>query len=170
MFTEQGYHRVDTFDDLKKAIQLAERAGAIGQAHLMRGLHQGRIAYLPLLPDTSTTTLKTFIRSTCRRPAVLAIGDDDHLERGPGGWPLAARAIAWARAIMVHGAAAELDHYEAVLLSAERVGRCLIIECSTTTLPAWIARVSSAKNRPPTLVIEPREGPHPLPVAREALQ
>jgi hypothetical protein len=45
-----------------------------------------------------------------------------------------------------------------------------VIECSTATLSAWAALVGAAPHRPGALVIYPREGVHPRPVERRALQ
>jgi hypothetical protein len=170
MFNEQGYLRVDTFDDLPEAIRLNEAAGAIGQAHLLRALRQGRSAYFPLLPDSSSSKFKAFIRAAGQRPAIVLIGDDDGFDRGPQGWSLTDRAIAWARHIMIHGAGAEIVHYEAAVFAAQLAGRCLVVECSSATLPAWIALARMAAHRPPTLIIEPRNGIHPLPIDRRAMQ
>lgn len=170
MFDERGYLRVDTFDDLLEAIRLNEAAGAMGQAHLMRALQQGRIAYFPLLPDSSSSRFKAFVRAISRRPAIALIGDDDGFDRGPQGWSLTGRAVAWARRIMIHGAGGEIAHYEAAILAAKVAGRCLVVECSSATLPAWIDLARTAAHSPPTLIIEPRNGVHPLPVDRRAMQ
>ena len=103
------------------------------------------------------------------------------LAHGVGGYAVAmlalldsttrtARAIAWARRIMIHGAGAKIAHYEAAVLAAQARGRCLIVECSSATLPAWIDLARAAAHRPPTLIIEPRNGVHPLPLDRRAMQ
>jgi hypothetical protein len=170
MFYNRGYFRVDTPADLADAIVVSDRLGAIGQAHLMRALAQGRIAYLPLLPDTSATKFKAFARATSHRPTVLLIGDDDGFDRGPDGWAMATRAVAWARSVLVHGAGAELHHYEAAILAAQLVRRALVIECSSTTLDAWTALVAGAAHRPRALIIRPRGGVHPVPVDRSVMQ
>jgi hypothetical protein len=162
--------RIDTYADLADAIVLNEQAGAIGQAHCMRALLRGRIAYFSLLPETSASQLKAFIRATSNRPAVMLIGDDDRLDRGPSGWAQAERALRWARASMLHGAAAEIAHYEAAIVAAELVRRRLVIECSTATLGAWLALIRAAPHRPPTLLIRPRGGVHPLPIKRSVMQ
>jgi hypothetical protein len=162
--------RINNLDDLACAITLNEQFGAIGQAHLMRALQRGRISYLSLLPDTSATKFKSFARVTTDRPSVMLIGDDDGFDRGPDGWSLTPRAVAWARSIMVHGAGAEIVHYESAIVAAQLVGRCLVVECSSATLPAWIAVARAAAHRPPTLIIKPRDGVHPLPVDRSSMQ
>jgi len=162
--------RIDTRADLAGAIVLNEQAGAIGQARLLRALMAGRIAYLPLLPEMSAGQFKTFAHATRGRPAVTLIGDDDGMDRGPAGWRLAGRSLRWARAIMLHAAGAEPEHYEAAVVAAEMVHRVLVIECSTATLPDWLALVLALPRRPPTLVIRPRGGIHPLAPDRSAMQ
>jgi hypothetical protein len=161
---------IETLDDLAAAIVLNEQVGAIGQAHLMRALRAGRIAFQPLLPDTSSSRFKAFARATFRRPAIVLIGDDDGFDRGPQGWRLAERALRWADRVLLHGAGAELAHYEAAILAAEHRHRVLVIECSSATLDAWAALVRGAPHRPATMVIVPRGGVHPLPVDPSKLQ
>jgi hypothetical protein len=161
--------QINTPDDLNRAIVQAEAQGSPGWAHLARGLAAGRNAFLPVTPEMSATRFKRFTRMTTDRPTVVLIGDDDGLERGPGGWLLARRAVAWARAVMIHGAGAELAHYEVAIIAAELTGRCLIIECGTATLAAWTALVRAAPHKPETLVIQPHGGAHPIPLARETL-
>jgi hypothetical protein len=155
---------------LATAIVQAQQAGAIGTAHLMRALAAGRIAYSPLLPDSSATKFKEFARATAHRPAVVLIGDDDGFDRGPAGWTLAGRAIRWARSVLLHAAGAELAHYEGAIEAAQIMGRVLVIECSTATLSAWAPLVGAAPQRPSVLVIYPREGVHPRPIERRATQ
>jgi hypothetical protein len=163
------YLRIDSMDDLARAIVLAEAQGSIGFVHLARALAAGRIAFQPLPPEMSASRFKQFARLTTDRPTIVVIGDDDGFDRGPGGWRLAERAVAWAKTTMLHGAGAELPHYEAAVRAAQLVRRCLIVECSSATLPAWEALVRTAPHRPVTLVVRPRGGVHPLPMARESM-
>jgi hypothetical protein len=79
---------------------------------------------------------------------------------------LAGRAIAWARAVMIHAAGAEIAHYESAIMAAELTQRCLVIECSSATLPAWVELVKAAPHRPTALIIMPRAGAHPIPPDR----
>ena len=162
-----GFFPVNTWDEVTRAILVMEQAGSIGTAHLLRALASGRIALLPILPDESSTKFKAFARMTGHRPAVVLIGDDDGFDRGPGGWAQAGRALSWAKSVMLHGAGAELFHYEAVITAAELTRRTLIVECSTATLPVWVELVKAAPHRPETVLIQAAGGPHPLPVARE---
>jgi hypothetical protein len=155
---------VNNREDLTRAITVMEQAGALGTAHLLRALRDGRVAVLPLAPDEGAGKFKAWARITAGRPAVALIGDDDGLDRGPAGWRQAARAMAWARGVMLHAAGAETRHYEAAIVAARLTGRVLIVECGTATLPAWIALAKAAPSRPGTLIIRPREGAHPAPI------
>jgi hypothetical protein len=152
------------------AIVQTQQAGAIGQAHLMRALAAGRIAYLPVLPDSSATKFKAFARAVAHRPAVTLIGDDDGFDRGPDGWTLAHRAVRWARSVLLHAAGAEFSHYEGAIEAAQIMGRVLVIECCTATLDAWAALVGAAAHRPSVLVIVPRGGVHPVTPSRSKMQ
>jgi hypothetical protein len=164
-----GSIHINTPAELAQAIVLAEAQGAHGFAHLARALAAGRIAFQPLMTDVSASRVKAFARLTRHRPAVILIGDDDGLDRGPSGWRLAERALAWARAVLLHGAGAEIIHYEGAIMAAQLTGRCLIVECSSATLPAWETLAKAAPHRPRTLIIRPRGGVHPIPMARGAM-
>ena len=98
--------------DLLRAIAVTEAVGGIGLAHLLKALKQGRIAFLPAPADPSRKKFKNWVRITAGRPAVALIGDDDGLDQGPSGWPIADRAVAWAKSILIHAAGAEISHYE----------------------------------------------------------
>src|ERR1700689_4321003 len=88
---------VKTRADLARAIAVTEAAGGIGLAHLLRALRQGRVVFLPTLPDTSTTRFMDWTRKTAGQAAIVLIGDDDGMNRTPMGWPIAGRAVTWAR-------------------------------------------------------------------------
>jgi hypothetical protein len=100
---QDEYYQVNSFAALPRAIAIAEGAGAIEMAHLLRALRGGKIAFFPVLPDTSATTFKAFTRVTAHKPAIALI-DDDGMNRGPAEWPIGERAVRWARSIMIHSA------------------------------------------------------------------
>lgn len=156
--------------DLPGAIVAAEQAGAPGLAHLLRALNAGRIAFLPVLPDCSNGMFKQFVNLTSGRPAVVLIGDDDYQERGPAGFTIAERAVRWASSIVLHAAGAETSQYESVIHAAQIVKRMLLIECSTQTAQAWKTLITSLPDPPPTAVIWPREGQHPIAPSRREIQ
>jgi hypothetical protein len=158
--------QVRDWSDIPRAIAISEGAGAIGQAHLLRALYTGRIAFLPMPADTSTTKFKDWARATTGRPAVALLGDDDGCDAGPSAWRTAERAVKWARSILIHGAAAEIAHHESAIIAAELIHRVLIVECGTATLGAWVQLVRDAPHRPTALIIQPRGGVHPVPLDR----
>ncbi len=156
--------------DFSHLIVAAEAAGAPGFAHLLRGVSAGRIAtLLPIWPRCTAADFKRFVRSTADAPGIALIGDDDYCNRGPTGFPVAQRAIRWAEWILLHAAAAEVAHYEAAIFAAQMRRRALIIECSTSTLDAWVGMIQRAPHRPATLVLVPHDGPHPVMPARGAV-
>ena len=164
------YFEINSWQDLNRGIDVMQRAGAVGTAHLLRALASGRIAMLPIQPEESASKVKAFARLTSHRPSIILIGDDDGRDLGPSRWSQARRAVRWARSVVIHGAGAQLFHYELAIEKAELVGRVLVVECSKATLPDWIALVTSAPHRPATLVISPDgDGPHPFPIRKEAL-
>lgn len=153
---------INDWSDLPRAIALSQQVGSIGLTYLLQALHNGRIAFQTLLPNTPRQQFRAFTRATDGCPAVVLIGDDDGADRGPAGWPMAHRAIRWASAITVHASGAELRHYETVVQAAELTGKSLLIECSTATAEQWIAAIQGLPNPPPTLLIWPQEGVHPI--------
>jgi hypothetical protein len=161
---------VDSWADLARAISVLDAAGALGMAHLCRALKEGRIAFLPTLPDTSTTKFKDWVRTTTGRAAIALVGDDDGMDRGPAGWPIAQRAVDWSRSILIHAAGAEIAHYETAIIAAALVHRMLIIECGSATVDEWIELVRASKHGPSTLVILPRHGVHPVSEDRSKMQ
>lgn len=156
--------------DLPGTIVRAQQAGAIGTAHLLRAASAGRCDLFVPVTDTSNHAFKTFAASVRNRPAVVLIGDDDYADRGPAAWRIAERVIRWAAAVTLHGAAAELAHYEAVIFAAQITGRAVIVECSSATLPAWVDLVKQAPHRPRTLILTPPNGVHPVAPARSQMQ
>lgn len=164
--------RVEHLTDLNAAIVVLEAAGAIGSAHLCRALRDGRCALMWLLPEVSASHYKRFIRAAGRRPAIIVLGDDDGLNRGPQAFPLAQRAIGWARCVFLHAAGAKLEHYEMAILIAQGLRRLLFIECSSVTELAWLDLTKRHASRHLRLIqhFVSANGPHPKPTAREQLQ
>lgn len=162
--------RIETVRNLDREIILQEQLGAIGTAHLLRASKVGRICLWPITSSSSAAKFKRFALATQHRPSVVLVGDDDGQDRGPKGFPLAQRAVAWSRFILLHSAAAELFHYEIAIRAAARHGRALVVECCSATLPAWEHLVRSAPHQPATLTVIPGDQPHPQPMAREKMQ
>lgn len=95
-----------------------------------------------------------------RGPTVLIVGDDDGAASGPLAWKCAHRLARWPNAVIVHAAGAEERHYLAAIDAAERVGRVLLVETSSTHAWAWGKFLAN----PQTLIIAPPSDlPHPDP-------
>jgi len=162
---------VRTEADIAEAAWRAQQVGAIGMAHLIRARLSNRIAFWPILPETSAGTFKQMARLVGDRPAVVLIGDDDYSpDAGPARWPVAARAARWAAFVAVHAAGAEIEHYEAAISAAQRVRRALVVECCSATADAWLTLSLSAPNRPRVMLIASAGGAHPIKPPREAMQ
>ena len=96
-----------------------------------------------------------------RRPTVVLVGDDPGVPNGMGGpdaWRCTAKLSRWARAVLVHGAGGEAEHYAAAVLACRKVGRVALIETTSRYAKAWADRIGC----PRTLLILPTTGPHPL--------
>jgi hypothetical protein len=113
---------------------------------------------------------KAFCRNTSGRPAIVLVGDDDGMDLGAAGWPLAPRVLRWAKRVMLHAAGAEKRHYRAAVTAATLYHQVAIIECNTATFDSWAAALHALRVPPPTLVIWPHEGVHPIPLDRGMMQ
>jgi len=150
--------RIDCWDDIPGAISDMQRAGAGHRVPLLQALYQGRIAHLETQRSASPKLLKLWCAKV-RLPAVLLLGDDDHMfPFGPGTWPFAARAIRWARFIVIHGASDQPDHYEQAIALAEQFGRLLLVECPSTGIEAWERAADRFNQSAHRLVLRPPSG------------
>ncbi len=103
-----------------------------------------------------------------RTPTVALLGDDPGCEGGYGGpdaWACANKLGRWARAVLVHGAGGEAQHYAEATRAALKVGRVALIETTSANARAWALRL----NCPRTLMILPRDGLHPISLEEMAL-
>lgn len=160
--------RVESRADLYDAIATFEQAGAGHRVPLLRGLLNGKIAFYEVGRTTSASTLKRFF-GLVEKPAILLIGDDDYsLDAGPDGWPVADRALRWARHVIVHASGATVAQYSAVVDTALDVRRLALIETSSVRAAEWVAKAKAQQHRPPVLLLLPTEGQHPvLPAVRQ---
>jgi hypothetical protein len=103
-----------------------------------------------------------------RKPTVAIGGDDPGGPEGMGG-PDAFRCTRqlsrWARSVIVHAAGGEPEHYAMAVQAVLKVGRVALIETTSMHAKAWAKRM----NCPRTLLILPKDGPHPLPQKAEAV-
>jgi hypothetical protein len=99
-----------------------------------------------------------------RRPAVVVVGDDPGSPCGQGGaaaWRCTPRLRHWTRAALVHGAAAQPEHYGAIVQTALKLGRATLIETTSANVHGWAEALRCVR----TLLILPRGGLHPIPEA-----
>jgi hypothetical protein len=165
-----GIMRVDTMADLAGAIVEAERLGCLGTAYLFRALRDRRICLMPVYAESSACAVKSFMRATAGRPTVALLCGDDYTDTPPAAWRQADRIARWAKGAFIHAAGAELEHYEAAIQAAERLGRFALVECSSVTAPAWVQLFRSQPHQPGLLLIQPTQGQHPLPLTRGQIQ
>lgn len=162
--------RIDAWEDIPGAISTMERVGAYHSAVPLRALYQGRIAHLGVARNTSNGAIKRFIAGACL-PALILVGDDDDFPSGPGGFSTAQRLLRWAYQVVVHGAGAEVSHYEAAVLAAEITGRFLMVECSSPMIPAWEAAARKWATNAVVQIVQPPPGlVHPRPMSRGEMQ
>lgn len=92
------------------------------------------------------------------KPLLLTLGDDMATSRGPGAFDAKTlrRALDGAGAVVVHAAAAELEHYQAAVDAAQRHGKAVIVECQPSTETAWLACVAKYAPGAGVLVITPQ--------------
>ena len=97
-------------------------------------------------------------------PRMVILGDDDHLNSGPSGFPCAAKVLEWANVYTLHAAAAEVAHYVATLDAAIQSGRGLLIETGSAHAEQWwnLARQHARRAKPLLGVITRPGVPHPV--------
>jgi hypothetical protein len=96
-----------------------------------------------------------------RRPTVVLVGDDPGGPFGLGGpeaWQCTSKLSRWLRAVIIHGAGGEPEHYAAAVRAARKVGRAALIETTSAHALKWRARLDC----PRTLMILPSVGAHPV--------
>ena len=153
---------ISEWDQIPGVISQMQAAGAEHRIPLLQALYHGRIAHLEMARAGSATKLKRWIASA-RLPALLLLGDDDQATPdGPGTWPVAQRAMAWARFVLLHGAAGRVEHYRLAVKLTEQYGRLVMVECSSANIPAWKAAAERWGRGIEGQIITPVPGnPHP---------
>jgi len=113
------------------------RAGA-PQASLYAAAAEGRIAVVLVAVPNTPWPVATMARLT--RPTVLILSGDPGWGEpafGPGRWRCARKAREWAAAAIVHGSGGEPEHYRGALVTAEMVGRLVLVETTSGLGDAW---------------------------------
>ena len=123
---------------------------------------------LVMIPSAPARWPKKEIAQFGNRPILIVVGADVGEDRDPDPdqWRCAPELRRWTRAAMIHASGGEADHYRMACSVAERVGRCVIVECTPRTAERWVELLAC----PRSFVIWPREGMHPSAPAREAMQ
>ena len=162
--------RIERWDEIPGAISRMQAAGAGHRVPLMQALYHGRIAHLELPRGGSVGLFKRW-RNAIRLPGVLLLGDDDHsAAAGPETWPIAKRAMEWARFILIHGGAGDPTHYQFAIRKAEEFSRLLMIESSSANVPGWQSAATRWACGAVGQVMMPPPGlAHPT-IAKEELQ
>lgn len=160
--------RVTSRADLVNAIALHEQVGARHRIPLLRALLSGRIAYFEAHRTTSAGTLKRFF-GVAEKPALLLVADDDYASTGPDGFPVADRAMRWAKLAVIHATGGTPEQYSELVEAAELTRRLVLVETSSAQADTWAARAKAQPNRPRLLLLKPiADGQHPvLPAVRQ---
>ena len=152
-----------SYAQLSDAINRARHTGSCAYVPILEAVRAGRVACVFVTRRdgmVSNRTLKTF-----ERPVLVIVGDDDYGSTGPAGWTTKVPLMRWTRAVMVHGAGAEPDHYWAAVAGSEAHGRFVLVETSSEHVPAWMACAAERV----AVAIVPRNGPHPVLPSRGAM-
>lgn len=137
---------------------------AARQAHhvpLLRAVLAGEIALAVLRPGESLP-LSLLEPTRFRQPLVVVLAGDDGLDGqhncGPEGWRQSRRLLRWARWTILHATGGEAWHYAMAVDAARHLGRVLVAECATATLPAWQALKREVASTGAGTVIQCRPG------------
>jgi hypothetical protein len=151
------------------AIAMLERFGDRCHIPLFRALAEGRIVVVFVWRGASDAPPAMLARPP--RPVVALILDDDGLNSGPAAFPAAAGVLRHTRALILHAAAGEAEHYEQAVAMAEAEGSCAVIECGTVHAEAWLdpARRAAGPRLRRSHVIWPRGGVHPIAPRKEGM-
>jgi hypothetical protein len=157
-------------DYLERLCDVAGRLGLV-QLPLFRAAADGLIA-LFRIEDVSTVWPGRLIERSEHRPTCFMLGGDPGVEHPdpppPSEWACAKRLKYWCRTsgAIVHGAGGELYHYREAVAATLMLRRLALIETTSHRADEWASYLRSRK----TLIIRPRNGPHPIAEARGPLQ
>lgn len=153
-----AFVKIDTWEAIPAAISRMQTAGADHRVPVLQALYRGEIAHLEIGRGGSAGTFKRWA-SAIQLPGLALIGDDDHaITDGPDTWPIAHRALRWARFVLIHGGPGDTSHYEYAIRLTKQYRRLVMVECSSATLPAWRAAASRWCRGAEGLAMEPPPG------------
>ncbi len=157
-------------DDLERLCDLAGRLG-LAQLPLFRAAADGLLVLLRI-ENTGTVWPGRLIERNGHRPTCFLIGADPGVEHPdpppPSEWACAKRLKYWCQTsgAIVHGAGGEPFHYRDAVAATLMLRRLALIETTSHRADEWASYLRSRK----TLIIRPRNGPHPTAEARGTVQ
>lgn len=165
-----AFVKIDRWEAIPDAISRMQAAGAEHRVPVLQALYRGEIAHLEVGRDGSAGTFKRWA-AAIQLPGLALIGDDDHAAvDGPNTWPIAQRALKWARFVLIHGGPGATAHYEFAIELAKRYRRLVMIECTSTNIATWEKAASKWCAGAEGLVMRPPPGGvHPVPVKMDEL-
>lgn len=165
-----AFVKIDRWEDVPAAISRMQTAGADHRVPILRSLYRGVIAHLEIGRDGSVGLFKRWA-AAIHLPGLALIGDDDHAPvDGPDTWPIAHRALRWARFVLIHGGPGATLHYEYAVELAKRHRRLVMVECSSANIALWERAASKWCAGAEGLVMRPPPGGvHPVPIGKEGL-
>lgn len=174
--------KVGTLDPLtiKSRQQMAEiavrltQAGAGFYAPMIRAAMAGDLRFA-IVPPSGQIPLRLLEEDVAdRRPLVVILSADGNDAAGPDAFPQARRMLRWARALMIHAAGGQPEHYAAAVCASIALRRFLLVETDTAHEAEWCALAARLAPHTPMLRITTRPGtpPHPsiLPQPGETVQ
>lgn len=158
-----GVFKACSSEQLARASMIADQAGQPGVAEILREVRRGGLAAGFCRRREEPLHLRDLERSST--PMVFVIGDDDYRSTGPAGWRCADTLARWARAAVIHAAAATPESYGEAVRAARMLGRAVLVETDMAHMMQW---AELFRDRP-VLVILATDGLHPMVPAREAV-
>ncbi|GIL02690.1 MAG: hypothetical protein BroJett030_25890 [Alphaproteobacteria bacterium] len=161
--------RISDRATVARIIAVLATAGFAYRVPLLQAAHAGRLA---LAEATRAWRPVAALRALdrARKPALLLLGDDDESPTGPAGWPGAATALRWARAVVLHATGGLPEHYRLAVEMAAHHQRVVMVETTPEHGPAWLALARPSPARPALLIVPPPGDVHPRPAARGTVQ
>lgn len=144
-------------------------AGLGHRLPLLEAVHAGQLAFAEATRGWRPVAAMRALDRT-GKPALLLLGDDDESPTGPAGWPGAATALRWARAVVLHATGGLPEHYRLAVEMAAHHQRVVMVETTPEHGPAWLALARPSPARPALLIVPPPGDVHPRPAARGTVQ
>jgi hypothetical protein len=155
-------------EDLERLCDVAGRL-SLPQLPLFRASADGLLALVGIYNPAGAWP-SALIERNANRPTCVLIGADpgvEHPDPPPVAWACARRLKYWQpRAVVIHGAGGEADHYREAATATVLAGRLAFVETTSARALEWVEFLRC----PHTAVWLPSDGVHPVPAAREWMQ